>query len=118
MGIVGPVKGESMTSRVRASILAITFAALVALPSIAAAQSPLQFGVLAGANIATLKFEGDNEDVKSLVGLVAGPFVQKPINDSWKWRLAALLSQKGAKDAESGEDAKSKLTYVDVPLTF
>ena len=103
-----------MITRVRASILARAFTAIVTLPAIAEAQSPVTVGVKGGVNIATLKFEGDDEDVKSLVGAVAGLFVGQQINDTVGWRLEGLFSQKGAKDAETGEDAKNKLTYVDV----
>ena len=48
-----------MTSRVRASILAITFAA-ISVPSIAAAQAPATIGVKAGVNFA--KLSGDDID--------------------------------------------------------
>ena len=107
-----------MTSRVRASILALAFGVIVTLPSIAAAQTPLTVGVKAGVNIAKVSIDDDDDDVdvKSLVGAVAGLFVGQQINDTVGWRLEGLFSQKGAKDAETGEDAKNKFTYVDVPL--
>src|SRR5690349_6484302 len=74
-------KGDSMTSRVRASILAITFAAIVAIPSIAAAQEKAVVGVKAGINFAKIK--GDDEDgAKSLAGAAAGLFVSKAISKS------------------------------------
>jgi hypothetical protein len=107
-----------MTTRVRASILALAFAAIVTLPAIAAAQTPLTIGVKGGVNIATLKVEDDedNPDIKSLVGAVGGLFLGQQINDTIGWRVEGLFSQKGAKNAESGPDAKYKLTYVDVPV--
>ena len=106
-----------MTSRVRASILAITFAAIVALPSIAAAQSPATFGVKAGVNLAKLKGDDiDDEDLKSLTGLVAGGFVSKAINDMFGWRLEGLFSQKGAKFEDGSDEGKFKLSYIDVPF--
>lgn len=109
-----------MTSRVRASILAITFAAIVALPSIAAAQSPATIGVKAGVNFAKLKFDeddSDNDSAKNLVGAVAGLFVSKAINDNVGIRAEGLYSQKGSKFEEVGEDdGKIKLTYIDVPV--
>ncbi len=111
-----------MTTRVRASILALAFGLIVTVPAIAAAQTPLTVGVKGGVNIAKLKFDDESEqaDVKSLVGAVAGLFVGKQINETVGWRLEGLFSQKGAKDEESGDDAKFRLTYVDVPvlLTF
>ena len=106
-----------MVSRVRASILAITFAAIVALPSIAAAQSPATFGVKAGVNFAKVKFEEDEDDeAKGLVGAVAGVFVSKAINDTVGWRLEGLFSQKGVKFEDGSDEVKFKLTYVDVPF--
>ena len=108
-----------MTSRVRASILALAFGLIVTLPAVAAAQTPLTVGVKGGVNIATLKFDDDddNEDIKSKVGAVAGLFVGKQINDTIGWRLEGLFSQKGAKNAEQiVDDFEYKLTYVDVPL--
>lgn len=107
-----------MTTRVRASILALAFAAIVTLPAIASAQTPLTVGVKAGVNIAKLSFDDDDEDpdLKSLVGAVGGLFVGKQINDAVGWRLEGLFSQKGAKNEEAGEDFKFKLSYIDVPL--
>ena len=107
-----------MTSRIRASILALAFGAIVTLPAIAAAQSPLTVGVKGGVNIATLKIDDDedNPDIKSKIGAVGGLFVGKQINDNIGWRLEGLFSQKGAKDEEAGDDFKFKLTYIDVPF--
>ncbi len=105
-----------MTSRVRASILALTFVAIVALPSIASAQGPATIGVKAGVNFAKLSGDGVGDDAKGLVGAVAGLFVSKPINDGVGFRVEALFSQKGAKAEDSGVEGKIKLTYFDVPL--
>ncbi len=108
-----------MTTRVRASILAITFGAFVSIPAIAAAQSPATIGVKGGVNLAKLHFDNaaDNADVKTLIGAVGGVFVGKSISDMVGVRVEGLFSQKGAKNAETGvDDAKFKLTYVDVPV--
>ena len=107
-----------MTTRVRVSILAIAFAVTTTLPSIAAAQTPVTFGVKAGVNIAKVSTDddSDNDDIKSLIGAVGGVFLGKAINDKVGLRLEGLFSQKGAKDAETGDDLKLKMTYVDVPL--
>jgi len=106
-----------MTSRVRASVLAVIFLAVIAIPSLAAAQAPAAVGVKAGLNIAKLSFDDeDNDDVKTLAGLVAGLFVSKAINDNVGIRGEALFSQQGAKFEEGGESEKVKLSYVNVPL--
>jgi hypothetical protein len=90
---------------------------MVLTPIAAAAQGPASIGVKGGVNIAKLKFDSDAEqvDVKNLVGAVAGLFLSKPISDNVGVRIEGLFSQKGAKNQESGEDAKYKLTYIDVP---
>lgn len=107
-----------MTSRVRVCILALAFALFVAMPAVSAAQGPLTFGVKAGLNVAKLKFDNSAEqaEVKNLIGAVGGVYVSKPVNDTVSVRVEGLYSQKGAKDEEAGEDAKFKLTYIDVPV--
>jgi hypothetical protein len=110
-----------MTSRVRASILALTFAAIVTVPSIAAAQDNAVVGVKAGVNFAKLKFSDDQGlELKNKVGAVAGLFVSKAINDNVGIRAEGLFSQKGAKVEAFGESGKFKVNYFDVPvlLTF
>lgn len=107
-----------MITRVRASILALVFGAIVTLPAVAAAQSPTTIGVKGGVNFAKLKFDNDDNDpdLKGIIGGVGGLFIGQQLNDTLGWRLEGLFSQKGAKNAEAGEDFKFKLTYIDVPL--
>jgi outer membrane immunogenic protein len=108
----------SLTGRV----LSLALAGVVLTPLAAAAQTPLTFGVKGGVNLATLKTDddSDNDDLKSLVGAVGGIFLGKQLTDAIGIRAEGLFSQKGAKNEETGEDAKFKLTYIDVPvlLTF
>ena len=104
-----------MTSRVRASILAITFAAFIAIPAIASAQEPVRVGVKAGVNFA--KIDGDDQDdAKNKTGLVAGLFLTKAVNANVGVRTELNFSQQGAKFEEDGEDGSINLTYVNVPL--
>ena len=102
--------------------LSLALAAVVFTPMAAAAQTPITFGVKGGVNIATIKQDDvdNDEDTKSIVGAVAGIFLGKQLTDNVGLRAEGLFSQKGAKNAEAGEDARFKLTYVDVPvlLTF
>ncbi len=112
-----------MASRVRVCILALGFALFVALPAVSAAQGPVSIGVKAGLNIAKLKFDSsaiELEDPKNLFGAVAGLYVSKPVNDTVSVRVEGLFSQKGFKsgfqDEDGGEQPKSKVTYIDVPV--
>ena len=107
-----------MTSRVRASILALTFAVLVSVPAIAAAQEPATFGVKAGLNMAKIKFEddSDNDDVKNRAGFNAGLFLAKPVSTNVGVRVEANFSQQGAKFEDGAEDGKLNLTYLNVPV--
>ena len=104
-----------MTSRVRASILALTFAVLITVPAVAAAQEKATFGVKAGVNIATAKTD-DDDDIESKVGAVAGIFLGKSLTKSVGIRAEGLFSQKGAKGEDAGVDLKFNLTYIDVPV--
>jgi hypothetical protein len=112
-----------MTSRVRTSILALTFSVIIALPSIASAQSTSTptVGVKAGVNGSKLSFDDDfGFDVRPLWGLVGGLFVDLPIADKVGVRVEGLYSQKGAKAEDllelPGPEAKFRLTYIDVPV--
>ena len=113
-----------MTSRVRVCILALGFALFVAMPAVSAAQGPVSIGVKAGLNIAKLKFEGSDaieiQDPENLFGPVAGLYVSKPVSDTVSVRVEGLFSQKGFKssfkDEHDGEQAKTRLTYIDVPV--
>ena len=113
-----------MTSRVRRCILALGFALFLALPAVSAAQGPISIGVKAGLNIAKLKIEGSNaieiQNPENLFGAVAGLYVSKPVSDTVSVRVEGLFSQKGFKssfkDEHDGEQAKSRLTYIDVPV--
>jgi len=113
-----------MASRVRACVLALGFALFVALPAVSAAQGPASIGVKAGVNIAKLKFEDSSaieiQNPQNLIGVVAGLYVSKPVSDTVSVRVEGLFSQKGFKssfkDEDDGEQAKSRLTYVDVPV--
>ena len=104
-----------MTSRVRASILAITLIALFALPLVAAAQTPVSVGVKGGINIAKVSSD-DDDDLKSRTAAVGGIFVSKAITNTVGIRGEGLFSQKGAKGEEDGIDVTFRLTYIDIPV--
>lgn len=103
----------------RLRVITVALGAAIMLPSVAAAQSvyPTTFGLKAGVNSSTLSSDDDLLDVGSLWGAVAGAFIGKNITDNLGIQLEGLFSQRGAKDNTFGDDAKIRLTYLDVPLT-
>lgn len=106
-----------MTSRVRASILALTFTFIVALPTLASAQEPAQFGVKVGANFAKLRFDDDdNEGVKGKTDVVAGLFASKAVSGNVGIRGEVNFSRQGAKFEDNGDEASINLTYVNIPV--
>ncbi len=103
----------------RLRVITVALGAAIMLPSVAAAQTvyPTTFGLKAGVNSSTLSSDDDLLDVGSLWGAVAGAFIGKNITDNLGIQLEGLFSQRGAKDNTFGDDAKIRLTYLDVPLT-
>jgi opacity protein-like surface antigen len=100
-------------------VLSLALAGIVMQPAASAAQtaSTVTFGVKAGVNSSNIKFsDSADQETKSLVGAVGGLFLGKQINDNVGVQIEGLFSQKGAKDATSGSDAKFRLTYIDVPV--
>jgi outer membrane immunogenic protein len=108
---------KNMSFRFRVVTLAL--GAAIMLPSVAAAQTayPTTFGLKAGVNSSTLNSDDDLLDVGSLWGAVAGAFVGKNMSENLSLQLEGLFSQRGAKDNTFGDDAKIRLTYLDVPVT-
>jgi outer membrane immunogenic protein len=108
---------KNMSFRFR--VITLALGAAIMLPSVAAAQTayPATFGLKAGVNSSTLSSDDDLLDVGSLWGAVAGAFIGKNMSDNLSLQLEGLFSQRGAKDNTFGDDAKIRLTYLDVPLT-
>lgn len=88
---------------------------LIAGATFATANAQIQFGVKAGANLAT--FTGDDlSDAKSLVGFNAGVFAKIPFAGSLSFSPELIYSGKGAKFSEAGIDASLHANYLDIPL--
>jgi outer membrane protein with beta-barrel domain len=97
----------------------------LSLPAIATAQATTvgetTYGVKAGINISSLKFELDEANITGdgRAGLLAGFFVARDFNPRAGIQVEALLSQKGSEFA-AGElddvDASFKLTYIEFPV--
>ncbi len=99
-------------------LYSLALAALVLVPAVAAAQTaPLTtFGVKAGVNFATLSTDDSGADLSQKVGLVAGVFLGRSINDRLGMRVEGLMSQRGAKQLVGSLDTRVNLTYFDLPV--
>lgn len=99
-------------------ILGFAFIAAVASVKAQDAASGPTFGVKAGANFANLKFTSGDEDESGdmKVGVHAGGFVNVPIGETFAFQPELLFSMEGAKEEESGVEAKVSLNYINVPL--
>ncbi len=75
-------------------------------------------GLKAGINYTDLKLEDDTLPVTWLLGGVGGVFVSGNLTSNIGMQVEALYSQRGAKDDLDAADAKIRLTYIDVPVTF
>lgn len=72
------------------------------------------FGVLAGANFATLG--GDSvENAKTRTGFVAGVYADLPMASGFSFRPSVLYSMEGAKESDSQTEVTLKLNYIRVP---
>lgn len=81
-------------------------------------MTPITFGIKGGVNYSDLKLEDDTLPVTWLLGGVGGVFVGGNVTSNIGMKVEALYSQRGAKDDLEGADAKIRLTYIDVPVTF
>src|SRR5687768_4209669 len=78
------------------------------------ASAQVQFGVKAGANLATLTGD-DVEDVKSKIGFNAGVFAEIPVSEQFSVKPELVYSLQGAKSDGDG-DAKINLSYINLPI--
>lgn len=98
------------------SVLTLLFVA--AAFSFAAAQSPINVGIKAGANFSNINLDGEgvtDEDFKSQVGLVAGGFVRINLG-KLSIQPEVLYSQKKFKKEADGFTDEYTLNEVDVPV--
>lgn len=94
-------------------------AALTILPAIAAAQSPVTtFGLKGGITNANLSVDDSLDlDTKSVWGAAGGLFIGGNLTDRLGLQAEVLLTQKGAKLDVLDLSTKTRLTYLDVPVT-
>jgi hypothetical protein len=102
------------------------FAALIGVgillaPGSGAAQG-VRAGVLGGvtfSNLSNLRNAidfGGPVDIKSRTGVMIGPFVAFPMNETVALQVEALYATKGATPTDGTNEVEIKLAYVDLPF--
>jgi len=94
------------------------------IPFVATAQrvGDMTFGVMAGANLATLEQDPDPNEVDYgyKPGLLAGVFLEIPLSGGFSFEPQALYSQKGADVDGTGSnaslDGSIRINYIEVPV--
>ncbi len=92
--------------------------------------SPVQFGIKAGMNVASLSKDASLQDQKSKIGFNAGVFAHIPLAESFSVQPEVLYSQYGAKvesvneytvlgtTTRDVESYSTHLDYIAVPVMF
>ena len=89
--------------------------AFLALPT--TAESQVAIGVSGGLSLANFSGDDvDDDEFDSRTGLLAGGFINVPISEILSVTSGLYYVQKGASDAEAGEDGTFKVDYVEVPV--
>ena len=96
----------------------------VTLVPVPAAAQRIQGGIQGGAsfsNLANLSnaidFGGPIE-VKRRTGIVIGPFVAFPINETVSVQVEGLFSSRGATPTDGTNELEIRLSYLDLPVLF
>lgn len=98
--------------------LALVLGLVALVPSRAAAQEPLSFGVKGGLNIASADVSavGFNISPDSRPGVVIGAFAGYDFHPYFGVQLEGLYTQKGAKVNEFGLDVDLRIDYFEIPI--
>jgi len=76
-----------------------------------------KFGVKAGINISNYYgSDADAGDVKSLVGFQVGGLYELPLSGDFYLQPSAMLTLKGARSPQSGQDLNIRPYYLEVPV--
>ena len=78
------------------------------------AQTHVQFGLKGGLNVANIM--GDNYDYNSRASFHAGGLAHIHLNKTWALQPELVYSGQGSQYANSGNDYKTKLDYLNVPF--
>jgi len=86
--------------------------------SATAANAQASFGVKGGLNLANLKskFDGETESGDMKVGFNLGAFATVPLSATFNFKPELVVSTEGSKEEFMGEDVKSNLTFINVPV--
>ncbi|WP_299178099.1 porin family protein [uncultured Chryseobacterium sp.] len=76
-------------------------------------SSPIQFGLKAGLNVASI----NEDEAKAKAGLYGGAFVNIPLASSFSIQPEVLYNGAGAKD-ENFSDVRVNLDYISIPAMF
>lgn len=95
------------------SILPLAATALLALAPAAPLSAQATYGVMAGGSLAN--FSGDFFETKATTTFLFGGFANLGHGD-FIIQPAILWNRKGAKDDDSGSDAKIHLDYIQIPV--
>jgi opacity protein-like surface antigen len=87
-------------------------------PAVVNTAPPVTFGIKGGLNYSDLDLVDDTLPVKPVLGGIGGIFFGGNITSAIGMQIEALYSQRGAQDDLEEADAKVRLTYIDVPVTF
>jgi Outer membrane protein beta-barrel domain len=79
-----------------------------------------RFGFSAGTTFAnyTAKDDGENDNGKSITGIIAGVLVDIPAGNHFSFQPAVNFVQKGTKDQQGTEKIKLTVNAIEVPLNF
>lgn len=82
--------------------------------SLTATQAQVKFGIKAGANLANVT--GDIEENSMKIGLNAGAFANITIAEAFSIQPEVVYSAQGTKLDFEGTDVKMNLSYVNIPI--
>lgn len=107
--------GPATLHRSLAPLLAgLTLTVALAVPSVTQAQESGRFGVMVGANFATLRGL-DDVDLDKRTGAMGGLFLVNPLGGALALQAEALVVTAGAQSSANNDDAV-RLTYAQLPL--
>jgi len=103
--------------RPRVLILSAAFAVGAWTPSAgqSSAAAPLRFGIIGGANFATLG-GSDVNDAGTRTGLAAGLMAVLPFSPGFSLQPELMFTMKGAESTTGGATATAKINYIEVPV--